>query len=66
MANAIQTINGVVELVAGNSLTLGANSDIEANGDSGAANTSASPGGFVVLQSGNTFADTASSKINVA
>ena len=63
-ANSVQNINGVIELVASDSLTLGASSDIEAHGDSSA--TSASPGGFVVLQAGNTFADTPTSIINVA
>jgi filamentous hemagglutinin family protein len=63
-ANSVQNINGVVELVASDSLTLGANSDIEANGDNTAANPS--PGGFVVLQSGNTFSDTTGSQINAA
>lgn len=61
-ANSVQNNNGVIELVAGDNLTLGANSDIEANGDGSAG----SPGGFVVLQAGNTYADTATSKINVS
>jgi filamentous hemagglutinin family protein len=65
-ANSVQTVNGVVELVASDSLTLGAGSDIEAHGDNSAANTAASPGGFVVLQAGTTFNNTASSTINVA
>ena len=63
-ANSARNINGIVELVASDSLTLGANSTISAQGDA----TSAQPstGGFVVLQSGNSFADTAGSTINVA
>ena len=63
-ANSVQNINGVIELLASDSLTLGASSAIEAHGD----NTSAtvSPGGFVVLKSDKTFADTAGSTINVA
>jgi filamentous hemagglutinin family protein len=65
-ANSVRTVNGVVELVASDSLTLGAASDIEAHGDNTAANTAASTGGFVVLQAGTTFTDTASSTINVA
>ena len=67
-ANSVQNVNGVIELVASGNLSLGAHSDIEAHGDN--ASASASPGGFVVLQAGNaagnTFADTPTSKINVA
>ncbi len=63
-ANSVQKVNGVIELVASDSLTLGASSDIEANGDNTAS--SASPGGFVILKSDNSFADTTSSKINVS
>ena len=65
-ANSVNKVNGVIELVASDSLTLGSSSDIEANGDSSSGNTSASPGGFVILRSDNTFADTSSSKINVS
>ena len=61
-ANSVQSINGVIELVASDNLTLGASSDIEANGDTSAGNASASPGGFVVLHSGNTYADTPTSQ----
>ena len=63
-ANSAQNVNGTIELVASDSLNLGANSDIEAHGDNGSAN--ASPGGFVVLKSDNTFADTAGSIVDVA
>lgn len=63
-ANSIQNINGVIELVASDSLNVGANSVISASGDSTA--TAASPGGFVVLQSGNSYADTSTSTINVS
>ena len=63
-ANSVQNVNGVIELLASDSLNLAASSDIEAHGDNSAS--SASPGGMVVLQSGNTFADTAGSTINVA
>jgi filamentous hemagglutinin family protein len=64
-ANSIQTANGVVEIDAGSSLNLGATSQITANGDSTA--TSASPGGFVVLNAGkNTFTDLSGSSISVA
>ncbi len=63
-ANSAQNVNGTIELVASDSLNSGVNSDIEAHGDNSSAN--ASPGGFVVLKSDNSFTDTASSKINVA
>jgi len=63
-ANSVQNNNGVIELVAADSLTLAAGSDLEAHGDN--ASASASPGGYVALQAGNTFTDTAGSKINVA
>ena len=45
-ANSIGTANGVVEIDAGNSLTLGAGSVISASGQSSL--TTPSPGGFVV------------------
>ncbi len=63
-ANAVQNINGVVELVASDNLTIGPSSDIEANGDTTSGNPS--PGGFVVLQSGNTYSDTPTSVVNVS
>jgi len=63
-ADSVQNVNGVVELVASDSLSLGANSTISANGDPAAG--SPSPGGIVVLDSGNSFADTPTSQINVA
>jgi filamentous hemagglutinin family protein len=66
-ANSIGTANGVVEIDAGNSLTLGAGSVISASGQSSL--TTPSPGGFVVLNSANSFSDTAgpqASQINVA
>lgn len=63
-ANSIGNANGVVEIDAGASLNLGASSVISANGDATAS--SASPGGFVVLNAGNnTFADTSGSTISV-
>jgi filamentous hemagglutinin family protein len=62
-ANSVENVNGVVELVASGNLTMGANSDVEANGDSTAS--SASPGGFAVLQAGGSYSDTSTSKINV-
>lgn len=63
-ANAIRNVNGVIELVASGNLTVGANSDIEANGD--ATSASPSPGGFVVLQAGGSYSDTPSSVVNVS
>ncbi len=63
-ANSVQNNNGTIELVASDSLALGANSQISAKGDSTA--TGSSPGGFVVLNSGNSFADTSGSAISVA
>jgi filamentous hemagglutinin family protein len=63
-ADSVQNENGVVELVASDTLNLGANSTISVSGDSTA--TSPSPGGMVVLDAGNSFADTPTTKINVA
>jgi filamentous hemagglutinin family protein len=63
-ANSVQNNNGVIELVASESVNLGAGSDLEAHGDNTSA--SASPGGFAGLQAGTTFSDIAGSKINVA
>jgi len=65
-ANSVQNVNGVIELVASDNLTLGANSDIEAHGDNSAANPGASPGGSVTIKSGNTFSDQAGSTINIS
>ncbi len=61
-ANYDLNANGVIEIDANNSLTLGATSQIDANGES----TAISPGGIVVLKSGNTYADTPTSQINVS
>jgi filamentous hemagglutinin family protein len=63
-ANSINNANGVIEIDASDAINLGANSVISANGDLTAATPS--PGGFVVLKSGNTFADTPTSTINVS
>ncbi len=62
-ANSIQNANGAVEVDAGSSLALGAHAQISASGDPTYAN--GSPGGFVVLQSGNAYSDTPTSVINV-
>ena len=59
-ADSVQNQNGVIELVASDSLTLGANSQILARGDD---STSGSSGGSVTLKSGNNFSDAAGSQI---
>ncbi|MGA2540350.1 MAG: filamentous hemagglutinin N-terminal domain-containing protein [Verrucomicrobiota bacterium] len=61
-ANSVRAQNGVIELVAGEDLTLGASSVIQANGGA----QGASPGGSVTLQSGNQFHDASTSTISVA
>jgi filamentous hemagglutinin family protein len=61
-ANSVRDVNGTIELVASDSLHLGPNSTISAQGDSQAV----SAGGSVTIQSGNTFSDEAGSSINVA
>src|SRR5690242_2331236 len=63
--NSVQNVNGTIELVASSSVNLGAGSKISAKGDGSAA--SASAGGFVVLNAGNsTFSDKAGYTISVA
>ena len=61
-ANSVRDVNGVIELVASDQLNLGANSQIQANGDD---STGGSSGGSVTLQSGNTFSDATGSQIDV-
>ena len=61
-ANSVKNVNGTIELVASDSLTLGASSVVSAAGDPSAF----SPGGFVVLKSDNTFSDQSGSTISVA
>jgi filamentous hemagglutinin family protein len=61
-ANSVQNQNGIIELVASDQLTLGANSQIIAGGDNSAAG---SAGGNVTLQSGNNFSDSVGSQITV-
>jgi filamentous hemagglutinin family protein len=64
-ANSVQDVNGTIELVASGNLNLGNSSQINANGDSTAS--SASSGGFVVLNAGNnTFADQSGSTISAS
>ena len=62
-ANSVQNQNGVIELVADDSVNLGANSQILAQGDSSAGG---SAGGDVTIKAGNTFSDTTGSQISVA
>ena len=59
-ADSVQNKNGVIELVASDSLNLGANSQILARGDD---STPGSSGGNVTLQSGNNFNDSAGGQI---
>jgi filamentous hemagglutinin family protein len=59
-ADSVQNKNGVIELVASDSLNLGANSQILAHGDD---STPGSAGGNVTLQSGNNFSDSVGSQI---
>ncbi len=61
-ANSVRNQNGVIELVASDRLTLGANSQITASGDN---SSSGSAGGSVTLQSGNTLSDSVGSQITV-
>lgn len=62
-ANSVKDVNGQIELVADNALTLGANSQILASGDDSAGG---SAGGSVTLKSGNTFSDADGSQIITA
>ena len=62
-ANSVREENGVIELVAADSLTLGPNSVINARGDEA---TPGSSGGAVTLKSGNNFSDATGSQITTA
>src|SRR5882757_6380884 len=62
-ANSVREQNGIIELVAADSLNLGASSQILAQGD---ASPFGSSGGKVTLKSGNTFSDTAGSQVVTA
>jgi hypothetical protein len=59
-ANSVGDQHGIIELVASDSLTLGANSKITANGDNSPAG---SAGGNVTLLSANNFSDSVGSQI---
>ena len=62
-ANSIQNQNGVIELVASDSVNLGANSQILAQGDNSA---NGSAGGNVTIKSDNVFNDAVGSTISTA
>ena len=62
-ANSVQNVNGVIELVAGDSVTLGPSSQISARGDDA---TPGSSGGTVTVMAGNSFSDSSGSQINTA
>ncbi|MFZ0828466.1 MAG: hypothetical protein WAO02_13685, partial [Verrucomicrobiia bacterium] len=59
-ANSVGNQHGIVELVASDSLTLGANSQITANGD---GSSSGSVGGQIMLQTAQTFSDVSGSQV---
>ena len=61
-ANTVQEQNGVIEVVASDSVNLGAGSTISAKGDT----QGASSGGQITIKSGHTFSDTATSVIDVS
>ncbi|MCX6924740.1 MAG: filamentous hemagglutinin N-terminal domain-containing protein [Verrucomicrobia bacterium] len=63
-ANSVREVNGVIELVASENLSLGAESVLSAQGDATAS--SPSPGGFIVLKSDSAFTDNSTSTINVS
>ena len=61
-ADSAQNVNGTIELVGGDSVNLGANSIISAQGDS----QGVSSGGSVTIQAGNTFSDQPGSVVNIS
>jgi filamentous hemagglutinin family protein len=61
-ANAVQKVNGTIELVASDAVNLGAGSVLSAHGDS----QGVSSGGSVLVKSGNTFSDLAGSSIDIS
>jgi filamentous hemagglutinin family protein len=63
-ANSVRQANGVIELVAGDTLNLSDSSVISAVGD--ASSAGGSQGGFVTLKAGNAISDSALSTISVA
>jgi filamentous hemagglutinin family protein len=61
-ANSVRDVNGIIELVASDSLNLDASSVVSAHGDS----VGTSSGGAITVKSGNNFSDQAGSTINIA
>jgi filamentous hemagglutinin family protein len=61
-ANSVQNVNGTIELVASDAVSLGDNSVISVHGD----NIGASSGGNVTIKSGNTFSDQVGSVIDIS
>ncbi|MDE3068354.1 MAG: filamentous hemagglutinin N-terminal domain-containing protein [Verrucomicrobiota bacterium] len=61
-ANSVKDVNGTIELVAGDSVNLGAKSVISADGGA----QGASAGGSVTIKSENSFSDQTGSAISVA
>ena len=61
-ANSIREHNGVIELVASDSLSLGSSSSLSAQGDS----QGGSPGGQILVKSEKQFTDASGSAISVA
>jgi len=61
-ANSVQEVNGTIELLASDSVNLGASSVISAKGD----NTGVSAGGSVTIKSADNFADQAGSVIDIS
>lgn len=61
-ANSVRDQDGVIEIVASDSVNLGANSTISAQGDT----QGVSAGGQVTIKGGKTFTDTPTSVINVS
>lgn len=62
-ANSVVNDNGTIELVAADTLNLGPNSQITANGDN---STPGSSGGNIILDSGNDFIDAVGSQVSAA
>lgn len=63
-ADSVGNANGVIEIDASQDLILEGTSLINAEGDPG--DVTASPGGFVVLNAGNTYSDTPGSAISAS
>ena len=61
-ANSVRDDGGVIEIVASESVNLGAGSTISAKGDA----QGVSPGGQITIKSANTFSDTSASVIDVS